>query len=551
MAIHAKQCKTCAKTFQIPDEDQEFYIKMQVTKPDFCPSCRQQRRLAFRNEFYLYQRKCDFSGKEIISMYSPDKPYKIYDQETWWSDKWDPMQFGRDFDFNKPFFEQFIDLQKSVPRMSLNVISSENSYYTNYAFRNKNCYMVFTTDYCEDSYYGRINYHCFKCVDFDYTNDSTHCYEVFDAKRCNNCHFSQKISGCSNLLFCYDMKNCHDCIGCANLRNKKYYIHNKEATKEEYEKIIKKMDLGSYKGLQKAKKQTDEFLLTCPKKHLENVNSEDCIGNFLKNSKNAKFCFDSEKLHDVKYATQLNDAKDSQDWDFVAEGSELCYQMVSSAIRMIQCKFCMNSWEGNSNISYCDLCLGNSNIFGCVGLRKKHYCILNKEYTKEEYEEIIPRINEHMKQTGEFSQFFPAQASPFGYNESVASEYFPLKKEDALKLGFTWKDNDKKDYKKQTYIIPDQITQIPSSITNETLACEVCGKNYKITSQELEFYKKSNLPIPHSCYLCRHKTRMAKKNPRKLWEKSCAKCGIKTQTTYPPENPSPILCEKCYLEHVG
>ncbi|MFA6550674.1 MAG: hypothetical protein WCT36_04970, partial [Candidatus Gracilibacteria bacterium] len=109
----------------------------------------------------------------------------------------------------------------------------------------------------------------------------------------------------------------------------------------------------------------------------------------------------------------------------------------------------------------------------------------------------------------------------------------------------------KKDYKKQTYIIPDQITQIPSSITNETLACEVCEKNYKITSQELEFYKKLNLPIPHSCYLCRHKTRMAKKNPRKLWEKSCAKCGIKTQTTYPPENPSPILCEKCYLEHVG
>jgi len=30
------------------------------------------------------------------------------------------------------------------------------------------------------------------------------------------------------------------------------------------------------------------------------------------------------------------------------------------------------------------------------------YCILNKQYSKEEYEELVPKIIEHMQKTGEW-----------------------------------------------------------------------------------------------------------------------------------------------------
>ena len=38
-----------------------------------------------------------------------------------------------------------------------------------------------------------------------------------------------------------------------------------------------------------------------------------------------------------------------------------------------------------------------------------------------------------MKKRGEYGEFFPASMSPFGYNETVAHEYFPLSKEEITK----------------------------------------------------------------------------------------------------------------------
>ena len=86
-----------------------------IPPPTLCPDCRQQRRLTFRNERKLYKRKCDATGKDIVSNYSPDKPYTIYTQEYWWSDKWDAMSYGREFDFSRSAMEQMEELQKSVP----------------------------------------------------------------------------------------------------------------------------------------------------------------------------------------------------------------------------------------------------------------------------------------------------------------------------------------------------------------------------------------------------------------------------------------------------
>ena len=550
MSTQSKQCRNCSKNFSILDDDRKFYGKVNVPEPTICPICRQQRRLAFRNEINLYTKKCDFTGKDIISMYSPDKPYKIYDQEVWWSDKCDPYMFGREFDFNKTFFEQFTDLQKYVPRMSLNCIGNENSYFSNYTFRNKDSYLIFTADFNENCYYGRFSDKNFHCADFDFTFDSTACYEVMDMYGGNTCMFSQKCHGSSDLLFCYNMRNCHSCIFCANLRNKDHFIFNKQVSKEEFEKFKKELDLGSYENLQKALGKMHEFLNTQPRKYLEIVQCENSIGDYLESSKNARICFDSYNLEDVAYVSHLYNAKDCYDWDFIANKSELCYEMVSCAHQLFNCKFCMNCWDGNNDITYCDLCLGSKNCFGCVGLRKGKHCILNKQYSEEEYKNLVPKIIEYMKRTGEWGEFFPINTSPFYYNESVTFEYFPLTKEQALKKNYKWKDQDEKEFKKQTYKIPDSIKEIPDSILEEILACEDCGKNFKIVKQELAFYKETNISIPRKCFNCRHKRRMALRNPRILFDRKCGKCGASIKTTYPNSNPAPVYCEKCYLEYV-
>jgi Zn ribbon nucleic-acid-binding protein len=150
--IETKICKHCGISFPITDKDIEFYGKVSpifggkkylIPPPTLCPDCRQQRRLAFRNERKLYKRKCDATGRDIISIYSPDKPYTVYNQEYWWSDAWDPMSYGREFDFSRGAMEQMDELIRNVPKMSISVEKQENSEYTNYAGWNKDCYLLF------------------------------------------------------------------------------------------------------------------------------------------------------------------------------------------------------------------------------------------------------------------------------------------------------------------------------------------------------------------------------------------------------------------------
>lgn len=108
--------------------------------------------------------------------------------------------------------------------------------------------------------------------------------------------------------------------------------------------------------------------------------------------------------------------------------------------------FCASVDTNIHNVLYSLHCSASSNLFGCIGLRNKEYCIFNKQYTKEEYNALVPQIIEHMKKTGEWGKFFHPSLSPFGYNETVANEYFPVKNVQAYNdeglqdLGYQWSD---------------------------------------------------------------------------------------------------------------
>ncbi|MBI2415775.1 MAG: zinc-ribbon domain containing protein [Candidatus Kerfeldbacteria bacterium] len=121
-----KQCAQCSKTFQIDSSDQDFYKRMQVPVPKLCPNCRQQRRLAWRNERSLYPGTCQHCRKPLISLYSPNKPYTIYCQDCWLSDQWDPFDYARDYNPKQSFFEQVRELQLVVPRMAITIRNCEN-----------------------------------------------------------------------------------------------------------------------------------------------------------------------------------------------------------------------------------------------------------------------------------------------------------------------------------------------------------------------------------------------------------------------------------------
>lgn len=557
-----KTCKTCTKQFEVTQEDLAFLDKVSpvfngqkysIPAPTHCPDCRLQRRLAYRNLRKIYNRKCDLTGKQIVSVFRPDSKFKTYYSKEWDSDDFDATQYGRDFDFSRPFFEQFRELQLDVPKPHLSTIadSMKNSEYVNGAGNCINCYLSFSMSFAEEVHYSELMHYCKNCTDCFSLMKCEICYECLDSNNLYECFWCQDCQNCSSSYFLKDCIGCRDCFGCVNLRNKQYYIYNKKYTKEEYENFIKSLKF-TEKTIKEFKQNLRNLYLSLPHKYSTVSQIESSTGNYLTNVKDCFNCYTSGDSQNLKNCFQVRvGGKDSQDITYWGENIELCYEGCIIGRNSYNLLFSYESYNNAYNLIYCDSCRGGKHLFGCVSLKRNEYCILNKQYSKEEYEKLVPKIIEHMKKTGEWGEFFPIKLSPFAYNESLANDYFPLTKEQTLQEGFDWYDYDKKSfYDGPEYTLPESIDEIDETICSKILKCEKTGRSYKIIPQEFEFYKKYGFPIPKICPDARHENRLSQRTGWHLYSRSCQKCGVEVQSCFSENDPEVIYCEKCYLEDV-
>ncbi len=536
MAPITKICRVSGEEFVITDREQEFCKKIGVPLPTLCPLERARRRLAWRNDRKLYSRKCDYSGKPIISLYTSEAKMPIYEKDIWWSDVWNPLDYGRDYDFSRPFFEQFMDLYNVCPRANSTIISSENSDYSSFVAWNKNCYLCSTGNYLEDGFYAYNANSSRDICDALCVYHCELCYECTECYHCYNCNFALHSKGCTDCWFIDACENCQNCAFCTNLRRKKYHFFNQPLSKEEYEVKLREMQLDTPGGLERARKLWLEEKAKHPKRESQNLMAEDCVGEYIIKSKNCVECHsmtdDCEDCMHIVYGFPR--LKDSQHCCNCGEDVELCYECICSGDRTVNTIGCDTVVCGCENVFYSTAVVGCSDCFGCTSLRNKRYCILNKQYTKEEYEALLPRIIEHMKSTGEWGEFFPMEFSPFAYNETSAHAYFPLTRAEVESRGLKWRE-----------------TQQAQRVENSQLkACPECGDQFRVIAQESAFYAKKGLPEPEICYNCRHLRRLQLRNPVHFWDRNCDKCSKEIRTTYSPKRPDPVYCEACYLNEV-
>jgi len=532
--IQTKTCPISGKEFSITQWDLDFYDKISPTfagqkfaipTPTLCPEERQRRRLAFRNERKLYKRTCDASGKQIISIYSPDKPYKVYDQKIRWSDSRDAMGYGRDFNFSKTFTEQFGKMMREIPRLAImndNGISSENcEYCQDFAF-GKNCYMCTGSRYLESCYYCNIEVINSKyLVDCNVMDQSENCYQCFCSSHLFNCKYLYCSRNNSYCLFGYNLNGCIECISCVNIDNAKYCYRDKQYSKEEYERIKQKINY--HQELDYFHSFLDKNKLLKNKYH---INSIESVGNYIFNSQNVIFWDYIHNSKDCKYVFGGDQLQSCYDIT-VSWWPELCIESVTPD-NWFQVNFSTFTWK-SQNCYYTDICQNSNNLFWCIWLRNKSYCIFNKQYTKEEYENQVAKIITHMQSTGEWWEFFHPSLSPFGYNETVAQEYYPLQKIEDER--WTKEDNrlssisylspfwyHRSDYESPKPVsdkviqgkdLPETIDEVQDDILHYAIACEVTGKLFRIQPQELVFYRKHHIPLPRKHPDQRHLERLA------------------------------------------
>ncbi len=582
-------CQKCSGNFEIDNNDRAFYERLGVGEPTFCPDCRHRRRLFFRNERALYKRKCDVTGKDIISIYHPDTPYKVCNKDFWYTDEFDATSYGRDIDWSRPFLEQFHELLLDVPLPSLRVEISKNCEYNADMSESVDCYLCARTHRCERmlyTYRGNASTDCVDC--FQVIDKSDFLYECTECITCSRSQYLYTCEQCVDSMFLYNCRNCMNCFMCSNLRNKSYCFMNKQYSKEDYEHLLSELHLERRENRQALLARFEEFLLETPRKYLNIQNAPGCTGDNIVDSSRCLDSFGIKNCESSRYLLDNQKYRDSMDSYSGGKNSELVYEVtsVSASSRVVACLRSSFSHD----VYYAWFVSNVANVFGCIGLDKKEYCILNKQYTKEEYEEIFPRLIAHMNDMPftdidgtiyRYGEFFPESFSPYAYNETTAQEYFPLTPETVSQHGYFWRDPEEKKYVPTLSYkdIPQTISLVGDGITSEVIACEDegtcshgCTKAYRVTAQELEWYRRMNIPVPTKCPNCRYHRRVAYRNPIHLWHRTCqcagnssdnglytnttphehgtGHCVVTFDTSYDSDRKEIIYCDECYKKEV-
>ena len=559
-----KVCQNCKKDFKIEPEDFNFYEKIKVPPPTWCPECRMVRRFSFFNVWDLYWRNCDKCGERTLSIYSPEQKVTVYCQLCWWSDSWDGTEYGMEYDPSRPFLKQVKELMDKTPCFSLesDYPTVKNSQYSNGIGWSKDCYLTFFADYCDNVYYSSILNGLKYSADCLRGFNSELCYGSTGFTKNYRTFFSNECDNCVDVWFSRNCYGCTNCIGCVNLRGATDCIFNIKYSKEEYIKKLKELEFDSWKKLNSFEKQAYDFWLSKPYReyngHSLNFN---VTGEHVYTSKNSKECYIVNGVEDCKY-TQLISVPPVKDcWDYSSWGNNasLIYESLAIGENSSSVCFSVHCWADCFNLQYCRWNITGKNNFGCVNLKRKNFCILNKQYSEKEYFKLRKRIIEDMNKNPyidskgriyKYGEFFPPEFSNFFYNKSGVMYFFPKTEEQALAEGYNWSNKEDTVYNitKPVDSLPDKILNTNDDILNEVIGCKNCSKGYKIVHGELNLLRKMNLPIPHECPKCREKKRFTRMNKPGMYHRTCDKCNINIYTPYAPDRPEIVYCVKCYQD---
>ncbi len=521
----------------------------------------------------------------MFAGFAPDVPFPVYERDHWWSDRFDGLEYGRDYDFSQPFFAQFRDLMHAVPWPSRSVIRNVNSDYVDQCGDVKNGYLCFNCDICENIAYVIRGVHVRESYDALQVSNCELVYEGVLLDKCFRTFYSSDCESCTDIWFSRDCVGCNNCFGCVGLRKKSYCIWNQQYTKEEYDRKLAEFRLDSRTALAALRGQAARFLESFPVRYYHGIRNVGSSGDMLNDTKNTLQCWWVWNAEDVHYSQGLYlKATDSYDHSIWGNGSSRVYESLTCGEQVADLKFCFDCWPSCRSLEYCVTCHSCSDCFGCVGLQKRQYCIFNKQYSQEDYFALRAQIVAHMDAmpylarhegggrgiTYRYGEFFPVEFSPFAYNESMLLDSFPMTKEQAIAEGYRWRDPDVKEFQITcaSSALPDRIGDAPDGLAKEIIQCGACSRAYRIVPSELAFLKKNGIALPEQCPDCRHALRFAQVNPPVFAPRACQCAGAAAEkgdyrnavrhshgedhcpnrftTAYPEDSPNAIYCEPCY-----
>lgn len=501
-----RQCAISGELFTVNPKETHFCDSRGFPLPTLSPRERIRRRLSFRNNRHLFHRRCDATGQMLVSMYSPAYPGRIVSPEHWRSDQVNSLDIGRDFDFSRAFFPQFQELMHDTPLPSAAVVNSENCDYNSYCAMSKSCYLCQSVIESENVYYTFGATRVRDCLDCHNVDDSELCFEVLYGTNCYNVRFSKNVVHCRDSAFLLNCRSCSNCLFCTNLRSASYCVRNQQVTKAEYERELDRLNALGRDELFTALAEFYALAETQIAPSVWGAMNENASGNYLFQCRNIINGFDLNECEDIVNGYRLRQAKDCCNLSYLYQGENL-YETMSGS-RFSHSAFSFAAFDGCSFLQYSAFCTASSNLFGCVGLQRASNCVFNRQYTERDFKTLREKIIAHMRETGEWGEFFPAALSPFGYNQSAAQDIAPLTKEEVLKRGLAWAEGELS----STPSRPGSAQRSAAGAVDPdtTYSCRTCSRHFKIQASELELGRKMGAPPADQCFFCRAESRLTR-----------------------------------------
>ncbi len=386
---------------------------------------------------------------------------------------------------------------------------------------------------------------CRDCLDCTYSFKLENCYENTYCFNNYATRFALDSRNCLDAWFLYDCRGLKNCFMCWNLRNKEYCIRNQSYTPAGYQAELAKLNLRSWKTLQGLREEWRGHLQTDAVHRARHItNSENCVGNYLDQCSNVTDTFFTERAENCHHLLRNYEAKDCLDCTGLLTG-ELCYETAQSS-QVYNVRYASLSIRCRDS-EYLDECVDLADCFGCVGLKKKRFCIFNKQYTQEDYQRVVEKLKQQMSVKGEYGEFLPYSMMYTGYNNSFAQFYFPLEANSAAVRGIPWEETKTAPASATTAdSAPDKVNDY-QAVVGKVLICERTGRPYKLIEQELKFYQQHGVPIPRLHPDERNLERyrqLAGITPRQI---ECFNCRKPVTTYYAAEfGYQKILCQRCY-----
>lgn len=298
------------------------------------------------------------------------------------------------------FLEQLEQLRLKEPRIGLQCVQNVNSPFCQYTEKSKNCYMTFASYESEDCLYNHRVFYCTDCSDCTLCYKSTLLYECLDCinsynlNYCDHCENSRDSEHC---YYCISIKNCFGCVGLHQASN---CIFNQQFSPEEYKKRVAELKNLSHEAIDA---KIEPLFIQVPRGPMYAKKNENSYGENLHNSRDTYWGFDSKGMYDCMYVYHCDDSKDLRDCSHLG-WSELCYEVMNGG-NLMNCDFCLGCWY-SSNLAYCDTVHNSKDCFGCVAVNHKQYCILNEQYSEEDYHRKVAEIIAQMKKDGEWGKWY-------------------------------------------------------------------------------------------------------------------------------------------------